>query len=133
MFSLLPSMLTGIAHMDAEHHDLVGAINRIHEAEKRGSGPDVLKRLAEFRDHLAGHFEHEESYLALQQYPARDAHAKHHAESLVALDRMIEELSEGGIELGDIAAGCFSELLGAILMMDMRFLNWQAEMERRAG
>jgi|JI9StandDraft_2_1071091.scaffolds.fasta_scaffold190291_2 hemerythrin-like metal-binding protein len=132
MYSLMPSMITGIAQLDAEHQDLVSAINRIHEAEQSGSTPEVLNRLGEFRDHLAGHFKHEETYLTLHRYPGRDAHMKHHAETLVSLDRIVEELSSSLIELGGIAAECFTDLLGAILTMDMRFLNWQAELRRRA-
>ena len=133
MYSLISSMLTGITQLDVEHHELVSAINRVHEAELRGSVPDTVKRLAEFKEHLAGHFEHEEGYFTLHRYPALDAHAKHHAETLVALERIIEDLSAGAIELGEIAAECFNELLDTILMMDMRFLNWLAERERLAG
>lgn len=133
MYSLLPTMLTGIAQLDAEHHELVSTINGVHESELRGSVTDTLKQLVEFKEHLAGHFEHEEGYLTLHRYPARDAHAKHHAETLVALERIIDDLDAGVIDLGNIAAECFNELLGTILMMDMRFLNWQAEQERLAG
>jgi hemerythrin-like metal-binding protein len=126
-------MLTGIAQLDAEHQDLVTVINGIREAEQQGALHDVMRRLAFFKDELAGHFRHEETYLDLLRYPAREAHAKHHAETLTALERMAEELGEGLIELGDIAASCFNELLGTVLIMDMRFLNWHREQKRRAA
>lgn len=133
MYSLTPSMLTGISQLDAEHQDLVLAINLIEEAEHRRAVPDLIKRLIAFKDEMALHFRHEETYLDLLRYPARDAHAKHHAETLTALARIAEELDDGRLEPGDIAAECFNELLGTVLMMDMRFLNWHSEQKRRAA
>jgi hemerythrin len=82
---------------------------------------------------LADHFRHEEEYLQLLGYPARDAHGKHHAETLTALDRIAEEIRDGVIEPGEIAGECFNELLGTVLTMDMRFLNWHAEQKSRAS
>ena len=133
MYALTPAMLTGVAHLDAEHQDLVTAINRIAGAEARHDLGEVLAHLKRFRDELAGHFRHEETYLGLLAYPARDAHAKHHAETLTAIERIAEELADSAIELGGIAAECFEELLGTVLLMDMRFLDWNREKKRVAG
>ena len=133
MYALTPSMLTGVTQLDAEHQDLVTVINRIASAEERHDSSEVLTHLRHFRDELAGHFRHEEEYLGLLSYPARDAHAKHHAETISALERIADELADSVIDLGGIAAECFYELLGTVLTMDMRFLDWHQEKKRAAG
>lgn len=132
MYSLTPSMQTGIAQLDAEHQDLVMAINRIEEAERHGATPGVIMQLREFKEHLTEHFDSEERYLRMLHYPDADAHAKHHAETVTALDRMLQSVLDGEIEIGEIARECFHELLGTVITVDMRFLNWHAEHKRQA-
>jgi hemerythrin-like metal-binding protein len=132
MFNLTPSMMTGIAQVDNDHHDLVAAINLIKAAEQEASIPDILKRLKEFRDHLAGHFKAEEHYLRMLRYPGADAHAGHHGEILAGLDRLLDGVIAGALEPGEIASQCFYDLMGAVVTMDHRFLNWHQEHKRRA-
>ncbi len=127
MYALTPSLMTGVEQIDAEHQDLVMAINRIGAAEQEGSLPDTLQRLGEFRDLIKEHFESEERYLLLVKYPGASAHAKHHAETVELLTRLEDDLQSERLVLGDAASQCFYELLGAVLTMDMRVLNWLAD------
>lgn len=131
MYNLIPSMMTGIAQVDDDHHDLVAAINLIENAEKEASLPDVLKLLRDFRNHLATHFTSEELYLRMLKYPGIRTHAEHHSEIITGLDRMQEDVVAGTLVLGDIAAQCFHELMNAVITMDLRFLNWYEENKRR--
>lgn len=127
-YSLLPSMQTGVAQLDAEHQDLVGAINRIDEAERGGDLISIVSSLNLFRNELAGHFANEEHYLRVMQFPGCDGHISHHTEVVAALDRMREAI---GRKSGGVAALCFTELLATVVTMDMHFLNWLET--RRSG
>lgn len=120
-YSLLPSMQTGVAQLDAEHQDLVGAINRIDEAERGGDLVSIVLSLNAFRNELAGHFANEEHYLRVMQFPGCDGHVSHHTEVVAELDRLREAV---GRKNGNVAALCFTELLTAVVTMDMHFLNW---------
>jgi hemerythrin-like metal-binding protein len=124
MYSLLPSMQTGISHVDSEHRDLVVAINHIEAAAESGDISTVLTHLDAFQQKLAGHFSNEEKSLREMQYPACDSHANHHSEVIASIDQLKRGVSEGSVELEQIAPQCFTDLLGAVVTMDMRFLNW---------
>ncbi|MBI2256634.1 MAG: hemerythrin family protein [Proteobacteria bacterium] len=124
MYSLLPSMQTGISHIDSEHQDLVAAINRIEAAALSQDAPAVLACLDAFRTELTGHFLNEERYLRMMQYPACDSHSHHHAEVVASIDQLRRGVSAGGVDLANVAPECFTDLLGAVVTMDMRFLNW---------
>ncbi|MBL8707694.1 MAG: hemerythrin domain-containing protein [Rhodospirillaceae bacterium] len=127
MYALSEAMLTGVPQLDGEHQDLVLCINRLEDAERNGDLAEVLRLLAIFKSGLAEHFAREEAYLGLISFPRLDAHAKHHSETIVALERMVEELQAGASILGEIAAQCFNELLQAVLLMDMQVINWRAD------
>lgn len=133
MYKLQPSMMTGVAQIDAEHLDLVTAINQIGAAGQEKASPDVIRRLGAFRDDVVRHFENEERYLRIVRYPAADSHAKHHAEIIAALDRLVEGLQDGALTPRQVAEECFHELIGAVIVMDMRFRDWHAEATREAG
>ncbi|TDQ80570.1 hemerythrin-like metal-binding protein [Dongia mobilis] len=132
MYTLTPAMLTGIAQLDAEHHDLVAAINQLRAAEADGTASDCGKQLRRFRDLLATHFESEEIYLRLLNYPWAGHHADHHGSILTMLDQLQEALLGGERQPGGIAEECYSELLGTVLTMDLRFLNWHQELQSRS-
>lgn len=132
MYSLTPAMMTGIDPLDLEHQDLVKTINQIHAAEIGLDKEAVRTWLTKFKTDLVAHFEAEEAYLETLAYPAREAHAKHHADTVTALDRIAATLHSDATVTGGIAAQCFDGLLQAVLTMDMRFLNWQAERAYRA-
>lgn len=133
MFALTEAMLTGLPQLDGEHQDLVLCINRLEDAERNGDLAEVLRLLAVFKSGLADHFDREEAYLGLIRFPRMDNHAKHHAETIVALERIIEDVRAGMRALGDVAAHCFNELLQAVLLMDMQVINWRADRQLTGG
>ncbi|GIK96276.1 MAG: hypothetical protein BroJett029_04850 [Alphaproteobacteria bacterium] len=125
-FVLPASLLTGIEKLDEDHRHLVTCVNVIAEAEHNADQGEVLDRLTDFKVDLAEHFEAEENYLRAVNYPRRNAHATHHAEVIVALDRLARDLKAGDRTEG-IAHACFHELISAVLLRDMQFLNWLAD------
>jgi hemerythrin-like metal-binding protein len=127
MYALSEAMLTGLPQLDGEHQDLVLCINQLDDAERKGNLPEALRLLAAFKVSLADHFEREEAYLGIIRFPRQDKHAKHHAETIVALERIIDDVQAGARALGDVAAACFDELLQAVLLMDMQVINWRAD------
>ncbi|WP_374312885.1 bacteriohemerythrin [Dongia sp.] len=129
-FVLLPSMRTGVDSLDAEHQDLVSAINRIGVAEQDGDQGALLVSLHAFRSELADHFANEEHYLRMLKYPESDAHVRHHSNVIIALDSLRENL---GITPAGIAARCYTELLTAVVTKDMEFLNWLDAKRSKSG
>lgn len=126
-FQFSESLRTGIEALDADHRALIDDINRIEAAEQNLDAPALMKMMSEFRASLAGHFREEENQLRSVGYPRRDAHSRHHAETLVTLDRLIRDMEAGQPIDGGVANACFHEVVSAVLLQDMRFLNWLAD------
>jgi len=131
-FVLPTSLLTGIDKLDEDHRQLVGRVNAIAEAERNANQPALLEGLGAFRADLEEHFEAEEAHLRAVNYPKQSAHATHHAEVIVALDRLVRDLRSGDRTDG-VAHTCFNELVTAVLLRDMQFLNWLADRAMRDG
>jgi len=131
MYALTEPMLTGVDRLDSEHQDLVTVINRIHAAEAGGDAPEVVVQLTAFKDGLFRHFRSEEDYLDMEAYPRKHAHESHHTDTIRALEAMTDKIRSDPGSLGKIAVNCFTELLRNVLLMDMEFLNWRAEQDRR--
>jgi hemerythrin-like metal-binding protein len=117
-------MLTGVPTIDAEHQDLVAAINRLEQAEKAGDLQEVIVRLKSLRDDLALHFASEERYLRMVRFPASDEHAQHHAETLSAIDQLLGQVASSSVVSGTLAEECYHNFLSILLTRDMRFVNW---------
>lgn len=126
MFQLSESFRTGLDRLDEEHRALIDRINEVAEAERAG-GAGLLPALRDFRDELCRHFRDEEAELEAAGYPDRRAHAEHHAQSLVALDGLIARIEGQPRRDGGVAATCFHELISAVLLRDMEFVNWLAD------
>nr|WP_298690000.1 hemerythrin family protein [uncultured Dongia sp.] len=131
MYALTEAMLTGVARLDSEHQDLVTVINRIDAAEQNGDAPEVVVQLTAFKDALFRHFRSEEDYLDMESYPRKHAHESHHTGTIKTLEEMTDKVRSDPATLGKIAVNCFTELLRNVLLMDMEFLNWRAEQDRR--
>lgn len=130
-FELNHTLRTGIADLDADHLHLVEHVNAIADAEKAGSIDALLARIAAFKNDLAEHFRGEEEHLRAVHYPKTGAHARHHAEIIVALDRLMRDVETGAVTAGEIAATCYHELISTVLLRDMQFVNWLADQQLR--
>lgn len=67
--------LLGIESLDTDHREMAQLINRLAEADERTTSAD---RLDDLIARLRAHFEREERFLEVIQYPRRDAHRREH-------------------------------------------------------
>lgn len=129
-FRLPESLKTGFPETDEDHEVLISYVNAIARAEQSNDSQTLMARLHEFREELARHFQTEEAILREAGYPRVNGHARHHAEIIAFLDKLIRDIPAGEGR-GGIAETCFHELVSVVLMRDRRFLNWLAD--RRMG
>jgi len=127
VFELTESLHTGIGHVDDEHRSLISRINSIGALERSADMEALIGALAAFKADLAEHFENEEVYLKEVNYPELRSHAKHHAETIVVLDRLIRNHRDGGSIDGGAANACYHQLITVLLRKDMQFANWLAD------
>ena len=66
--------ILGIKKIDAEHRDLMMFLVQLKEGSE-GEDGDPRKIAQAFLDYCTHHFEHEELYMARQNYPFEESHA----------------------------------------------------------
>ena len=89
LFLWKPSYETGIVEIDHDHRQLVGIINELYEAMKLGHGYEILTQTIDrLVDYVNRHFETEESFMRISQYPQQQAHEKEHR----LLQQKVEEM-----------------------------------------
>lgn len=132
-FQITRALRTGIPELDRDHEELIGHINAIAELEEVAGPHETVAALEKFRAHLAEHFTSEEVSLRAVRYPRTDAHLTHHAEILVTLDRLIEDIRRDVPLEAPVSDICFHELIATVLFRDMRFINWLADQKLRGA
>jgi hemerythrin-like metal-binding protein len=125
-FDLPQSFLTDMAQLDGEHRALVAHINSVAEFERVDDKIGVLSALAIFIADLAEHFRREEDLFNRLSYPKLVEHARHHAETMTALDRLARDIEGGELANGRATHTCLHELLSSIIRIDKEFTNWLA-------
>jgi hemerythrin-like metal-binding protein len=91
------SMSTGVAAVDAEHRELIGQINALHQACKEGRGQTELIKMMNFLgDYAKRHFANEEATMDHHHCPARGANKVAHAEFLKKYTEILERLKKDG-------------------------------------
>ena len=71
---------TGIAEVDSEHQKLIELINQLHQAMVLGlTRRELPAIIGELIDYTHQHFQHEESLMALHNYPGAEKHRELHA------------------------------------------------------
>lgn len=69
----------GIASIDAQHRQLVGMINELHDAMRGGRGREALVAIFDaMLKYTSYHFGHEEKLFQLHGYTGGDAHKREH-------------------------------------------------------
>jgi hemerythrin-like metal-binding protein len=126
-FDLTESLRTGIEQLDDDHRHLISRVNLVAEIEQSADTKALVGALSEFKADLAKHFQSEEAHLQAVSYPKLSSHAKHHAETIIALDRLIRDIQDGVSIEGGAAYICYHELISVVLLRDMQFINWQAD------
>ena len=91
IYSNIP--ILGIKKIDAEHKDLMMFLVQLKEGSDGNIDADPLKLAQAFLDYCTHHFEHEELYMARQNYPFDESHAHimEHRRIGVKVKRLMEE------------------------------------------
>ncbi len=126
-FRITESLRTGVPALDNDHEQLIEHINAMAELEDSAGSEEMLEALERFHAHLVRHFQAEESNLREVAYPRIEAHLKHHADILKALDRLMDDIRRNEPIEGSAAQICYHELVSAVLFRDMQFVNWLAD------
>lgn len=125
-FELPESLFTGIKSLDDDHRELIAGINAIADAERAADKSALVSRLTAFKEHLAQHFHSEEAQLKTLNYPKLGSHSRHHSEIVVAIERLIRDV-QNCAPVERVAHTCFHEVVSAVLLRDMQFINWLAD------
>lgn len=119
------SFSVGSDVLDADHHRLVDALNRIYDAWQSHHGADELNRLFdELLDYVDGHFLREEEMLARCNYPRLDVQQSDHQvlrEQVVAFRARHLDGGEPDALSADMARFLKNWLLDHVLGEDMLY------------
>lgn len=86
----------GVPAMDAEHKELVAAMNRIHELDARGADKATVAATIDRLVVLTRrHFADEEKHMEAIAFPDRKRHALIHADMLKRVGQHCEEFARG--------------------------------------
>lgn len=86
----------GVPAMDAEHQELVAAMNRIHELDARQADKDSIGAAIDRLVLLTRrHFADEEKHMAAIDFPDRKRHALIHADMLKRVGQYCAEFAQG--------------------------------------
>ena len=91
LFLWKPSYELGIPEIDHDHRQLVGIINELYEAMKQGHGYEIVNHTIDrLLDYVAQHFQNEESFMRVNNYPKQEEHEEEHRgfqELILEMDR----------------------------------------------
>ena len=93
-----PRLSVGIDGIDAEHRQLIGYINQLHDAMREGRGKEVVGRVCDsLVTYTKNHFGHEEQLLRRHRYTDLAAHVALHT-------RLTTQVTDLQKRLGEAAA-----------------------------
>ncbi len=97
MYEFTKELQTGNFQMDAQHRQLLRALNELVEACREQLSPQAVERAArDLYDCAARHMEDEEALQEKYGYPGLEEHRKLHGEFRKAADRMKWSLTAKG-------------------------------------
>ena len=86
----------GHARLDAEHRELIDAMNRLLAAAEGEEPAALVAAIAAFRVQALAHFAAEEHYMAAAGLPGLAAHRRQHQDLLARLEFERDKLLAGG-------------------------------------
>lgn len=93
-----PRLDTGHPDIDAQHRELLEAIQALHTALRSGEGKEGLAKVLGFlREYTSVHFRQEEELMARSAYPEQLHHTQAHSDLVAQVDALLEQL-EGGAQ-----------------------------------
>ena len=99
-FDWTEELSTGIDAIDKQHRHLIGIVNDLYEAMRKGKGKEIIRNtLSELLDYTDLHFSNEERAFASFRYPAEAEHKKLHAVLIGQLHEQLAKLEKNEISL----------------------------------
>lgn len=126
-FELPQAAFIGYGSIDSEHQTLFAIINDMvaEFADVRVvDAAHFANRVANLRDHMAAHFEHEEADMADVRYGETEGHAAHHAAILVRLDAFHTKIRSQPTVTAEDTFELFDRLLDDVLRADLAFKDF---------
>lgn len=120
-FDWNPAHQTGIASIDFEHHQLVDALNAIHDLIEGGASQGVIgDALAEFHTAAAAHFALEERILQEERHPEFATRRQIHYQLLDEVRDIMDTYEAGAARSGDRLPSTLRQWLSRAIEMDAR-------------
>lgn len=95
---------TGNVTIDAQHKELINAINELLSACSVGKGREQIKKTSQFLlDYTSRHFAAEEKLQIQSNYPDYINHKRYHDEFVKVVKNIVAQLKEEGPTLGMVA------------------------------
>ena len=123
-----------IPEIDAEHRRFIQLINALNEAiVERLPLAEMQKRMQDLMDDAVAHFAHEEVLFKKWGYPDAEEHASKHAQTVQALNDIMERFKHVGVEREWIEAGLKVKqvLIEHLLAEDMKYRDFCLAGKRR--
>ena len=96
-FQFTPDLATGNATIDAQHKELITAMNNLLDACSKGKGRDNLSSTAKFLyDYTSRHFADEEKLQIASNYPDYANHKRNHEDFKQVVKGIVAELEKDG-------------------------------------
>jgi hemerythrin len=120
--------VSGVARIDAQHHEIFDLIHRLAESSAHGYNPaEVGHYLDAFRDHIIEHFAEEDATMVARGYPELPQHRIAH----LGISEQLAELV-GAQNRGEVVVGASVMALGNVLVRhiqtdDLKMATWLRE------
>ncbi|MGB5539802.1 MAG: bacteriohemerythrin [Gammaproteobacteria bacterium] len=100
LIKLEENLRLNIPEIDAQHEELIGLINRLHEAMLHAAEKAVLdKLLSQLIEHTRTHFATEEQLMSQYGYPGFEAHKSEHTRLMQHLEGLAKRFDDGELLL----------------------------------
>jgi hemerythrin len=97
---------TGNLFIDQQHQEIFQRVNNLIDAIKLGKGKEETRKMLAFlSDYIFYHFEAEEKYMRLQNYPGIELQVSEHKKFIVELNNIKSEF-----ETTDFASGVADQM-----------------------
>ena len=130
-YTFTPDLQTGNAIIDAEHKELIAAINGLLEACAQGKGRQTLAATTRFLyDYTTKHFDHEEKLQRDSKFPDYVSHKKSHDDFKKAVLELSREIDQDGATIAMV--GKVNSSVGAWLMNHIKVQDVKVAAHLRA-
>ncbi len=90
-------LATKISVIDGQHKEIIRIINELLDSCKEGKGTEVVKKVVFFLDdYVKTHFDTEEKYMKMYNYPDYTLHKKQHELFSIKSNELKEQLLKEG-------------------------------------